>query len=175
MRTDVSIVLRSTRTLKSLNGVIETLDGVGIDCGHSQPHSECFDQRTVLQAVILHYGVQKSRTSQWPTSVHNNITTVAISATHHGYYDGSSEPPARHSRVANIPVDETGHRQVPPFGEFRHGITRPLRLTIPTQKITNMEPRATTKPAHAQATTTKGKGKINTIALVPTKIATHSI
>lgn len=49
---------------------------------------------------------------------------------------------------ANILVDETGHAQGPPVAEFRHGTARPLRLMIPTQGITNAEPRAPTMPAH---------------------------
>ena len=56
--------------------------------------------------------------------------------------------PARH---ANILVDETGHAQGPPVGEFRHGIAKPLRLTIPTQRIINAEPGAPTTPANTHS------------------------
>ena len=50
--------------------------------------------------------------------------------------------PARH---------ETGHGQGPPVGEFRHGITRPLRLIIPTESFGNAEPRAPTTPVNTHS------------------------
>ena len=52
---------------------------------------------------------------------------------------------------ADILADETGHVQRPPVGKFRHGIAKPLRLTIPTQGITNAEPRAPTTPANSHS------------------------
>ena len=60
----------------------------------------------------------------------------------------SPDLPARH---ANIPLDERGHAQGSRVGEFRHGIARPLRLIIPTQKITNAEPRAPTTPTNTHS------------------------
>ena len=59
-------------------------------------------------------------------------------------------PPHLPARHANILADETSHGQSPPVGEFRHGIARPLRLTIPTQGIVNAEPGASTTPANTQ-------------------------
>ena len=53
--------------------------------------------------------------------------------------------------MANISADETGHVHGPPVGRFRHGIARPLRLIIPTPRITNAEPRAPTTPANTHS------------------------
>ena len=52
--------------------------------------------------------------------------------------------PSLKARHTNILADETG--QDPPVGQFRHGIARPLRLIIPTHKVTNSEPGAPTTP-----------------------------
>lgn len=60
-------------------------------------------------------------------------------------------PPHLPARHANILADETGHDQGPPVGEFRRGITRPLRLMIPTQRITIAEPKAPTTPTTTQS------------------------
>ena len=60
-------------------------------------------------------------------------------------------PPDLPVRHANILADETGHAQGPPVGEFRHGIARPLRLRIPTQGLTNAEPRAPTTPTNSHS------------------------
>ena len=65
---------------------------------------------------------------------------------------GTAFPPphlaARDPRMANISADETGRFQRPPVGRFRHGIARPLRLIIPTPRITNAEPGAPTTPTN---------------------------
>ena len=58
---------------------------------------------------------------------------------------------ARDPRVANVLADETGHGQGPPVGEFRHGITRPLRLIMPTDSFGNADPRAPTTPVNAHS------------------------
>ena len=173
LKTHEWIVLCATRALKILRGNYRKSRRSRRRTRKFQSHSEGFNQPSALQAAILHSGVQRSRTSRCATSVRTNATTVAIAATHHGSYDGSPEPPARNPRVANILADETGRGQGPPVGEVRHGITRPLRLTIPTQNITNVEPRAPTNPASPQATTMKTKAKTNTIALTLTTIALH--
>ena len=60
-------------------------------------------------------------------------------------------PPNLPARYANILADERGHAQGPPAGTFRHGIARPLRLTIPTQGITNAEPGAPTTPSNSHS------------------------
>ena len=60
-------------------------------------------------------------------------------------------PPALPARHANILADETGHGQGPPVGVFRHGVTKPLRLIIPTESFEDAEPRAPTTPVNTRS------------------------
>ena len=59
--------------------------------------------------------------------------------------------PARHPRVASMLADERGHGQRPGSAEISRDIVRPLRITIPTQRLTYTEPRAPTTPANTHS------------------------
>ena len=59
--------------------------------------------------------------------------------------------PASRLREANILADETGRGQRPGPVEIPRDVVRPLRITIPNQRLTYAEPRAPTTPVHTHS------------------------
>ena len=114
------------------------------------------EERDLSHGAIPVQGFQIERENTGPLNDMQELSDQTTSAQEQrqrptGTAFSPPDLPARHPRLANILTDERGHGQGPPVGEFRHGITRPLRLIIPTESFGNAEPRAPTTPVNTHS------------------------